>query len=267
MRVDFMKNLLEYNVLENALNFGNSGQYFFLSGLQKKELEDAIIEPARKCGYRLSNGLLDVILADIEEESNCLPLLQFTLQELWQIRDSNKRIMTIKAYKDLGRIKESLNRHAESVYDELRSTKEKEWARFLFLKLVRTGSSGEKDIRRPLKKDELSLFTTKEIEKQVLVEVMEHLVNGRLVETKEEFNLTYYYLSHEALMDGWKRLSEWLTEDRQSRKFIDSIEEAWRDWEREGKDTKFYLSEGMLYRIKEMGDKLNKYLVPPVIFL
>jgi hypothetical protein len=53
-----------------------------ISGMSEDELRDAIAKPAEAQGYQLSDGLLDVILQDIEAEPNCLPLLEFALQEL-----------------------------------------------------------------------------------------------------------------------------------------------------------------------------------------
>ncbi len=42
-------------------------------------------------GYRFGMGLLELLLDDVAQEDNCLPLLEFALQELWNERAVEKR--------------------------------------------------------------------------------------------------------------------------------------------------------------------------------
>jgi hypothetical protein len=77
MRIDFLADCTYAN-LDAIVN----EQMVVISGMNEDELRDAIAKPAEAQGYQLSDGLLDVILQDIEAEPNCLPLLEFALQEL-----------------------------------------------------------------------------------------------------------------------------------------------------------------------------------------
>ena len=58
-----------------------------LGPMRREELEQAIVEPARRVGLAFELGLADRILDDVGEEPGHLPLLEFALTELWAQRE------------------------------------------------------------------------------------------------------------------------------------------------------------------------------------
>ena len=131
MRIDFLVDCTYAN-LDAIVN----EQMVVISGMNDQELRDVIAKPAEAQGYQLSDGLLDAILQDIDAEQNCLPLLEFALQGLWENRERQKRLLTFDGYRQMDRLKGALNRHAERLYEQ-QSASGKEWMRRIFLKLVR----------------------------------------------------------------------------------------------------------------------------------
>src|SRR5207245_7811686 len=55
-----------------------------ISRISREELEHAITQPAERVGLELEAGLAHVIAGDLSESQQPLPLLEFTLRELWE---------------------------------------------------------------------------------------------------------------------------------------------------------------------------------------
>jgi hypothetical protein len=68
-------------------------------------------------------------------------------------------------------------------------------------------------------------------------------------------------LAHEALMEGWKQFAEWRQEDRELRRLIDRIEDAWREWEKQPKD-EYLMMGGLLAQVRQEWQNLEAYLEP-----
>ncbi|MEO1396193.1 MAG: caspase family protein [Cyanobacteria bacterium J06634_5] len=77
----------------------------WLGPLRGTHLRDAILKPAQKRGYAFGEGLLELLLADVAAEDNCLPLLEFALTELWEKRDTQAKKLTAAAYRAMGGLK------------------------------------------------------------------------------------------------------------------------------------------------------------------
>lgn len=79
-----------------------------------KELESAILKPAQKIMLKFEDGIVDDMISKILGEGAGLPLLQFTLLQLWKHRERNR--ITWKAYKEVGDPLIALERSAERCY-------------------------------------------------------------------------------------------------------------------------------------------------------
>jgi hypothetical protein len=97
MRADFVEPWLTYGALIGVIQ----QQAVWLGPLEGQALEDAIVQPALQQGYGFGEGLLELILADVAEERNCLPLLEFALTELWNYRTANPAILPTAAYRQM----------------------------------------------------------------------------------------------------------------------------------------------------------------------
>ena len=241
MRVDFVEACLA----DEALTQSIQRNAIYLGAMTGKELEDAIVNPAEKQGVKLQERLLARILKDVESEENCLPLLEFTLSQLWEKRPKAEIELSVANYEALGGVMGSLNTHAEEIYQGLVKQKREDWVQQVMLKLVRTGE-GKKDTRqRQLKADLLGLGKNEQ-ERDAIESVIMTLVDGRLLVGDRVNDQDVIDLSHEALMLSWKRFVGWREDDREIRRLVDKIEDAKREWQTQKK--REYLLDGRLLK-------------------
>ncbi|NMF57669.1 nSTAND1 domain-containing NTPase [Pseudanabaena yagii] len=256
MRIDFLADCTYAN-LDAIVN----EQMVVISGMSEDELRDAIAKPAETQGYQLSDGLLDAILQDIEAEPNCLPLLEFALQELWENRNRQQRRLSLEGYRQMKRLKGALNRHADHLYEKLSASGQK-WIRRIFLKLVRTGNDAKDTRQRERRQAILDLAGDDGNARKEIERILKSLEgkSGRLLVASEENGVAIVDLAHEALMDGWQRFAEWRLEDRDLRRLGDRVKDAFDEWERALDKDKFLLSEGVVAQIEEVEMAINDYL-------
>ncbi|MEO1401685.1 MAG: caspase family protein, partial [Cyanobacteria bacterium J06635_1] len=226
-------------------------QTVYLGPLQGQNLRDAIVKPAERQGYRFGEGLLPLILKDVEAEPNSLPLLEFALTELWEQRDAKKRVLTAAAYGDkdgdggIGGLKGALNKRAEAEYAKLQGA-EQTWIKQICLALVRLGR-GEKDTRRRRPKSELLDLAPDLVSRETIDCVIRDFVKGRLLVTDGDDTTGYVDIAHEALMTGWQRFADWRQENRDQRRLVQRLEDAYEEWLGKPEDVKVkYLLQGGL---------------------
>ncbi|MEP0880975.1 caspase family protein [Trichocoleus sp. ST-U3] len=277
MRADFLEPCLQYESLTQLIQ----NQAIYIPPLMGGNLEKAIAKPAELQGYRLEDGLLGEILNDVKGAGS-LPLLQFALTELWEKRDRQNHQLTLEQYKAIKGAIGSLNRYAEKVYTykdfsedfptEERTQQEQEWIKRIVLRLVRTGEE-EKDTRQRQPKSKLLAIAADNLEeREALNELIDELLQGRLLVTGEAEERTdiadsvedakMIDLAHEVLMEGWTRFTEWRQEDRQLRRLVDQIEDALREWEKQKKHEDFLMPRGLLAHVRLEWQNLEPYLEP-----
>jgi Caspase domain/Pentapeptide repeats (8 copies) len=262
MRVDFVEPWLTSGVLTQAIQ----DDALFLGVLAGEYLEDAISKPSAIQGYSLQPGLLELIVRDVADEENCLPLLEFALTELWEKRDRVKHELTVDEYKALGGLVGALDRHAESIYQDLAARGQGEWVQRVMLRLVRTGE-GMKDTRQRRSQSELLAMSADAATREKIQKTIDQLVDGRLSAIDRVNDENIIDLSHEALMQGWKRFVKWREIDRDVRRLVDKIEEARREWQvqKSKKDKNYYSLQGpMLKKAKGLLKDRPELLVSEV---
>jgi WD40 repeat protein/DNA-binding SARP family transcriptional activator len=227
MRADFMGQAVAYRPFADALQ----ETALILGPMTREELRAAIERPADMQGAALEAGLVDRLLDDVGEEPGNLPLLEFALTLLWERLDYGW--MTHRAYEEIGRVEGALARYAEEVYGAL-AEGEREGARRVFVQLVQPGERTE-DTRRLATRAELGE------ENWALVQ---HLADRRLVVTGREKTTGSETVEvvHEALIQRWGQLQDWMEEDRAFRTWQERLRAALGQWQTMGQD------EGVLLR-------------------
>ncbi|WNZ46127.1 caspase family protein [Leptolyngbya boryana CZ1] len=256
MRADFLEPCLSYRSLAQLIQDWK----VLALPMDEQELQAAIVEPAERQGYQLGEGLLDLILEDIRQEKNCLPLLQFALTELWEHRDQQSHTLTLAHYRQMGRVTGALDRHANQVYESLGEL-EKEWVKRTCLRLIRTGQE-EKDTRQRQPKQQLLELAPDRQTQTIINSVLSRLVDGRLFVTEEEGGEAWVDLAHEALMEKWDYFRDWRKEDRELRRLRDRLEDSLRDWHEHHQDANFLISDGFLNQVAQRWTELQPYLPP-----
>ena len=227
------------------------------SPLESMKVENfrAVIEgPAKVAGIELETGLAEVMSKDTKT-SDALPLLAFTLEQLWS-KPGRNGALTITEYQGLGGLQGSLDRMAEKVLPSNPLTKEHEKIlRGGFLSLVRISEDGL-FLRKPVRWEELPSATQN---------LLQRYINARLLVSRSEGEGgkgRVIEVAHEALFRVWKRLNKWLEENRDFLQWREQLRFQITQWQEKKKDKGTLLRGAPLADargwLKERGEELNE---------
>ena len=141
MRLDYRERVTVDPDFFNEFEMGE----VLVTPLTAGELREAIEKPAEAVGLKFEAGIVDRLVRDVLGEPAALPLLQFTLLKLWDLREHN--LITWGAYVSLGNAREALARTAERFFQPLLPEEQEEVKRLL-LRLVRPTVGWEVTSRR-----------------------------------------------------------------------------------------------------------------------
>ncbi len=221
-----------------------------LGPMNRDELTEVIVKPAKKLGVTFAAGLVERILDDVEAEPGNLPLLEFALTELWPRRQGNQ--LTHAAYTEIGEVQGALARHADASYQKL-SPAQQQQMRHIFIQLVRPGE-GTEDTRRLATKAELG---------ETNWALVKQLADDRLVVTSrsEKSQVETVEVVHEALIRNWGELRDWMATDRVFRAWQERLRGAMQQWQETLKDEGSLLRGAALVeaeeKLKERPDDLS----------
>jgi formylglycine-generating enzyme required for sulfatase activity len=201
-----------------------SRAFHLLRPISRKGIREAIVGPARAKGFSFeSEGMVDELAESTSQEEGGLPLLQFTLTQLWDMRDEARRVIPSTALKSLGGVAGALAAHAESVIAGL-SLEERAAARRMLCQLVT--SEGTR-----LPRTEAELVGGE----PVSAAARNALIRGRLVVAQDSEGVSSYQLAHEVLIRGWPTLQRWVHENVDHRAARERLERAAAEWDRMGR--------------------------------
>jgi WD40 repeat protein/serine/threonine protein kinase len=221
--------------------------------LTKKELELAIVGPARRIGLDVEEELVNKIIADVREEPGALPLLQYALSEVFDRRDGHT--LTLAVYEESGGVLGALARRADEVFDQLDGAR-KAVTKQIFLRLVTLGE-GTEDTRRRVGHSELlsvlEQFGAGIIHTSPLKAVLNVFGQYRLLtfDHDRETREPTIEVAHEALIRTWSRLREWLDESRDDIRLQRLLAFAAGEWRNNGQQPNFLLHGGRLAQFDE----------------
>jgi WD40 repeat protein/energy-coupling factor transporter ATP-binding protein EcfA2 len=190
------------------------------------QLHEIIKKPADKVGLHFADGLVTELIRDVLGEPNALPLLQFTLRQLWETRDRNR--VTWAAYHKLGSGRQALANTADAFYNQL-SSEDRETARRILLTAVRPGP-GLEITRQRVRRTALTQLNDPP---ETIDRVLHALVQARLItllpgDTPDDDQLD---VIHEALIRNWPRLIGWIEEERVASRRRLRLTEAAEQWQ------------------------------------
>jgi hypothetical protein len=193
------------------------------------ELRRAIERPARLAGLEPESGLVELLVNDVRGRPGALPLLQFTLQELWRRREEHR--LTIRTYHDVGEIEGTLQRRADAVYAGF-TPAQQELCRRIFLRLIEPGV-GSEDTRHRASLHEV--LPDDPAQAEAVRAVIARLADPeyRLLTTEREPTAAgegTLEIAHEALIRGWPQLRTWIEADRAGLRTHRRLTEAAREW-------------------------------------
>ncbi|MEO0536029.1 MAG: caspase family protein [Cyanobacteria bacterium P01_A01_bin.123] len=180
-RSSSLEQLSQYPVLIAAMQ----AQALRVSPMTYEQIKATIIKPAQQAGLDYEQNLLYSILLDVAGAPGELALLQQTLVELWQQRQSNqvtgRPCLTMAAYTQLGGIRNLLNQRATHVFEQL-DTIEKQVAQRIFLALCELGE-GTEDNRRRARTTEL---INRQFPFELVTRILNRLASEKLIVINRE---------------------------------------------------------------------------------
>ncbi|MGK7873573.1 MAG: caspase family protein [Xenococcaceae cyanobacterium] len=258
IRSDFRGRLREYPEFAQKIN----KPYINVEHLNPQEIEEAIAKPAEWVGLGIEGGLKQQLINDVEDYPGSLPLLQYTLTQLWNetIPQGKQRFLRLQTYQELGRIEGTLEKRADLVFNRLKD-QEKTVARRVFLELTQIGDT--LDTRRRVRLGEL---VNSHHSLEVLNTVTRKLANkdNRLITRigeptsdeltpqppslpgKEELSTIIIDVVHEALIRHWGRLREWREEYGDGMIVERRLENEAQEWDKNRRESGFLLSAAKL---------------------
>ena len=221
--------------------------------LAPAELEAAIVEPAAGVNVDVQPQLLAQLIADVGDEAQALPLLQYTLTELFNSRQG--KALDLRGYDALGGLEGALSARADHLFDRFDARGQEE-AKRLLLHLVRS-DRGNEPTRRRVPLDDLRQLG--EID-----EVLATFISNRLL-TADRDALTgkaTIQVTHEALLEGWGRFRGWIEVHAFDLQRRSALSAAAAEWEASGQDVDYLLTGGRLAQLESWSGGTTIALAP-----
>lgn len=231
MRSDFLEQFSFYPALGAIANQNN---IHLVTEMYPDELRQAIEQPAAKHGVVFEEGLVEQIIKEVEGQKGCLPLLQFTLDLLWESEcrttgadgrpGIEDRILNKKSYAALEGVRGALQKRVNEIYDNLNQD-EKAATKQVFVKLVNIvdTDSGSRSVSRRAYRDEFvgeSVENTlnKFIEERLLVSSSDYRGQEKAKVDNEHprKKSNTVEIAHEILLSSWETLKYWLEQEKEA---------------------------------------------------
>ena len=243
MRVDYESYLNKVPLFQSLFEQGQVR----VNAMNSAELHEAIEKPADAVGLKLQEGLVDALVHEIVGEPAALPLLQFTLLQLWDARERNR--VTWEAYRRLGGVTEALANTADRIYKEMLPEDQVTTKRIL-LRLV--SPDGLEFTRRRVPRKQLYSDEANDRVDRVL----ERWTNARLLHVAKGHTTDddQIEVAHEALVRNWPRLVEWLEDERIVLRNRLRLSRQAEDWDVRGREDSLLLRGALLTEALQYGD-------------
>ena len=222
VRSEFLGKLEMY---ESTLNLLNSTYRLHLGPASPRMLQDMIEKPAEASGYKFEPGLVERILQDTGQELGNLPLMAYTLKQLFE--RCNDRTFTVKAYEAIGGVVGAIATKANEVLSGLNKDVQGAFDR-LFAELVHV----KRDRPPTRNRAAFSAFSAD----PNTVECINVLAGQdcRVLVTSGSGQEAIVEVAHEKLFSEWPTLKDWIAQSSEDLRLIEHEEEVARRWYESG---------------------------------
>lgn len=199
LRSDFLGSFQDHPAMR-----GRRVETFPVPQMEVDEFAPVIEGPARIAGLELGSGLVQAMINDTKT-ADALPLLAFTLRELYEGFGQDK-LLTLEEYRDkLGRLDGCVARVAEAVLTaKPLSEKELSDLRTAFLSMVRV-TDRDQYAKQPAQWNDLPASVH---------DAPARFVSARMLITSGDERGRTLEIAHEALFRAWPRLADWLKDNK-----------------------------------------------------
>ncbi|MGB1287796.1 MAG: hypothetical protein ACPG7F_14750, partial [Aggregatilineales bacterium] len=194
-------------------------------------LYEMIARPADRAGLLFDDGLVRKILKDTGTDPGALALMAYALDELYHTRTDDGQL-TMEAYKKLGGVQGAIGRRSEETFDRL-SEAEQAVLPAVFRELVSVKDDGTVTRKRTA----ITQIVTDDDTRSFV----QALTQARLlVVSRGKHNQSYVEVAHEALLQSWERLAEWIDRTSEDLRLLRQVRQAAAEWDAMGRPD-FYL--------------------------
>ena len=218
----------------------DDGGHFDLLAPTRAELMQMIRLPAVAANLHWevdadsATPLDQILCAEAANNPDALPMLQYTLQELYLQRSESDELQ-VSVYKTLGGIEGAIGKKAEEIYQQLPAEHQPQLAAVLS-RLVTLSPDGETLTSRAARWSELT-----QASETALVQAM---VDSRLFVSHLQNNEPCFSLAHEALLRRWPRANEWINLHKDSLTIKSRLQQLTQRWLKENKSSAYLLPQG-----------------------
>lgn len=211
------------------------------------EIGRIIRQPARMAGLRFehdpkSGESLDAVLLNSAlENPDALPLLEFTLEELY-IAKTDAGLLSFAAYEAMGGMEGALASRAEAVFLGLPKEAQRELPAVLNA-LISVGLDSERrSMRRHARLDVLRAISNRAV-------LVDALIEARLIIADvDTTGQAVVSVTHEAILRRWPRVVEWIEANHGALRSRARISAAAAIWEEKGRAPSYLLPPGEAQR-------------------
>src|SRR5271165_2005791 len=238
VRADYLGRLIAYPPLKAALDAGP----FTVGPMSEAEVRLAVTGPAAEAGLVVEPAVVEAVIAELRDEtggglgSGVLPLMSQAMAATWERREGNE--LTLRGYRRAGGVADAVNRGAQAAYDSL-TRPQKDAARLIFAQLTVTTAGGRVARRRCRRADLSSRGTQMAADIDAVIDVFS--AQRLLVLGKDSVEI-----SHDALLQAWKQLRDWLGDDQLDRALYSQVVTDADTWDSSGRDPAYLYRPGRL---------------------
>lgn len=235
-RADFIPRGLEVPALARALKVGT---YFALPPMSEAQLRAAIVRPARRVGFEVEPRLVETLVVAAAGRAGQLPLLQHLLRELWQRRDTGRRVVPYSAYAEAGGLEGAIAVAAERALALLEvrlGDDARRITRRVMMRLVHLGDGEAGHTRRRMSAKALGCD---DVSTRLALETF--VCEARVLVATELGGEEIIEIAHEALLREWSTLVAWLEADREALRLRQELARDAVKWREHGRGRHEYL--------------------------
>jgi len=213
MRSDLISECSQFKEFTNLINKSN----YLVPRMTHDNYREVIESPLRAVGVTIEPGLVDVILGDLDDSSESLPVLQHALMRtysMWAELEQPQRPIGLTDYNSAGTLGNAMSQHADELFGKL-TVEEKRICEGVFKNIAGKGPDN-RGIRRPARISDLAQIIQSPEEN--LIKVIDNFRDneGSFITPHKNLILgsdSYVDLSHESLINLWPRLNTWVEEE------------------------------------------------------
>lgn len=216
------------------------GAHFDLAAPGRAELLQMIRLPALAAGLSFDTDpatampLDEILCSEAASNPDALPMLQYTLQQLYLQRSSDNKLL-LSVYQALGGIEGAIGKNAEQAIKGLSKAQQDSLPRVLSLLVT-------------LREDEQSITSRSAKLQQLQTDAERALVNTmveqRLFVSHLQHGEPCFSIAHEALLRRWPRATAWISEHHDSLSVKSRLLHLSQRWRAEQQNSAYLLAEG-----------------------